>query len=69
MLREHAVLQGRGGSRANLAAAAAVYPPALRAAILRGIAAQRIREGRRLPTPLRSKLGRGRGVFDLAEEP
>eukprot|EP00969_Alexandrium_andersonii_P056961 2511982-Alexandrium_andersonii.AAC.1 len=39
-LREHAVLQGRGSSGANLTAAADVYPPALCAAILRGIAAQ-----------------------------
>eukprot|EP00969_Alexandrium_andersonii_P003296 141491-Alexandrium_andersonii.AAC.1 len=45
MLHEHAVLQGRDGSGANLTAAAAVYPPALRKAILRGVAAQHIREG------------------------
>eukprot|EP00969_Alexandrium_andersonii_P190121 8400267-Alexandrium_andersonii.AAC.1 len=39
-LREHAVLQGRGSSGENLTARAAVYPPALCTAILRGIAAQ-----------------------------
>eukprot|EP00969_Alexandrium_andersonii_P072152 3184232-Alexandrium_andersonii.AAC.1 len=44
-LHERAVLQGRGGSGANSTAAAAVYPPALCTAILRGIAAQHIREG------------------------
>eukprot|EP00969_Alexandrium_andersonii_P044530 1954309-Alexandrium_andersonii.AAC.1 len=44
-LHEHAVLQGRDGSGANLTTAAAVYPPALCAAILRGVAAQHIREG------------------------
>eukprot|EP00969_Alexandrium_andersonii_P161085 7118945-Alexandrium_andersonii.AAC.1 len=60
MLHEHAVLQGRGGSGVNLTAAAAVYPPALCTAILRGIAAQHVREGRCLPTPLRAKLDRGR---------
>eukprot|EP00969_Alexandrium_andersonii_P127877 5651529-Alexandrium_andersonii.AAC.1 len=69
MLHEHAVLQGRDGFGVNLTAAAAVYPPALCAAILRGIAAQHAREGRCLPTPLRVKLDRGRGVYDLSEEP
>eukprot|EP00969_Alexandrium_andersonii_P352477 15437757-Alexandrium_andersonii.AAC.1 len=44
-LHEHAVLQGRGSSGANLTAAAAVYPPALCTAFLRGIAAQHSREG------------------------
>eukprot|EP00969_Alexandrium_andersonii_P143863 6361694-Alexandrium_andersonii.AAC.1 len=34
-LREHAVLQGEDASGANLTAAAAMYPPALRTAILR----------------------------------
>eukprot|EP00969_Alexandrium_andersonii_P072478 3198242-Alexandrium_andersonii.AAC.1 len=43
-LHEHAVLQGEGAPGANLTARAAIYPPALRAAILRGIAAQRGRE-------------------------
>eukprot|EP00969_Alexandrium_andersonii_P185781 8209017-Alexandrium_andersonii.AAC.1 len=44
-LRERAVLQGRDASGANLAARAAVYPPALCAAILCGVAAQHSREG------------------------
>eukprot|EP00969_Alexandrium_andersonii_P044191 1939123-Alexandrium_andersonii.AAC.1 len=43
-LHGHAVLQGKDASGANLTAAAAVYPPALCAAILRGIAAQHIRQ-------------------------
>eukprot|EP00969_Alexandrium_andersonii_P324521 14339433-Alexandrium_andersonii.AAC.1 len=43
-VHEHAVLQGKGASGANLTAAAAVCPPALCTAIFRGIAAQRIRE-------------------------
>eukprot|EP00969_Alexandrium_andersonii_P191224 8446805-Alexandrium_andersonii.AAC.1 len=58
-LRERAALQGIDGSGANLTAAAAVYPPAPRTAIPRGIAAQHIREGRCLLAPLRRKLGRG----------
>eukprot|EP00969_Alexandrium_andersonii_P348914 15427290-Alexandrium_andersonii.AAC.1 len=45
-LREHAVLQGRDASGENLTARAAIYPPALCTAILRGIAAQHTREGR-----------------------
>eukprot|EP00969_Alexandrium_andersonii_P101608 4483328-Alexandrium_andersonii.AAC.1 len=45
-LHDHAVLQGKDASGANLTAAAAIYPPALCTAILRGVAAQRIREGR-----------------------
>eukprot|EP00969_Alexandrium_andersonii_P039545 1732551-Alexandrium_andersonii.AAC.1 len=44
-LREHAVLQCKDTPGANLTAGAAIYPPALRAAVLRGIAAQRAREG------------------------
>eukprot|EP00969_Alexandrium_andersonii_P091783 4051329-Alexandrium_andersonii.AAC.1 len=44
-LHERAVLQGRGSSGENLTARAAVYPPALCAAVLRGIAAQHAREG------------------------
>eukprot|EP00969_Alexandrium_andersonii_P024513 1069751-Alexandrium_andersonii.AAC.1 len=44
-LHAHAVLQGRDSSGGNLTARAAVYPPVLRAAILRGIAAQHAREG------------------------
>eukprot|EP00969_Alexandrium_andersonii_P267515 11822203-Alexandrium_andersonii.AAC.1 len=51
-LRAHAVLQGKDSSGENLTARAAVYPPALRAAILRGVAAQHAREGRCLPAPL-----------------
>eukprot|EP00969_Alexandrium_andersonii_P036477 1598792-Alexandrium_andersonii.AAC.1 len=48
-------------------ARAAVYPPALRTAILRGIAAQHAREGRCLPAPLARRLERGRAVYDLTE--
>eukprot|EP00969_Alexandrium_andersonii_P300713 13294228-Alexandrium_andersonii.AAC.1 len=67
-LHEHAVLQGRDSSGSNSTAAATVYPPALCAAILRGIAAQHSREGRCLPAPLQRKLDRGRGVFDLQKD-
>eukprot|EP00969_Alexandrium_andersonii_P015176 662892-Alexandrium_andersonii.AAC.1 len=66
-LREHAVLQGKDAAGANLAARAAENPRALRAAILRGVAAQRAREGRCLPTPARRRLERGRAVYDLSE--
>ena len=51
-----------------MTAAAAVYPPALCTAILRGIAAQHSREGRCLPAPLQRKLNQGRGVFDLQKD-
>eukprot|EP00969_Alexandrium_andersonii_P014752 644556-Alexandrium_andersonii.AAC.1 len=51
-LHTHAVLQGRGSSGENLTARAAACPPALCAAILRGIAAQHAREGRCLLAPL-----------------
>eukprot|EP00969_Alexandrium_andersonii_P093621 4135713-Alexandrium_andersonii.AAC.1 len=43
--RRHGVLQGRLSSGFNRTAEAAVCPPALCAAILRGIAAQHAREG------------------------
>eukprot|EP00969_Alexandrium_andersonii_P209816 9268453-Alexandrium_andersonii.AAC.1 len=66
-LHEHAVLQGEDASGANLTARSAIYPPALRAAILRGVAAQRTREGRRLGAPVGRRLGRGRAVCDLSE--
>eukprot|EP00969_Alexandrium_andersonii_P057985 2555040-Alexandrium_andersonii.AAC.1 len=51
----------------NLTARAAVYPPVLCAAILRGIAAQHTREGRCPPTPVRKRLERGRADYDLSE--
>eukprot|EP00969_Alexandrium_andersonii_P297093 13128535-Alexandrium_andersonii.AAC.1 len=59
-LRGHTALQGKDALGTNLAARAAIYPPALRAAILGGVAAQHTREGRCLPTPARRKLDRGR---------
>eukprot|EP00969_Alexandrium_andersonii_P078639 3467253-Alexandrium_andersonii.AAC.1 len=43
-LHTHVVLQGRDASGENLTASAALYPPALCIAILRGIAAQHARE-------------------------
>eukprot|EP00969_Alexandrium_andersonii_P147615 6527209-Alexandrium_andersonii.AAC.1 len=43
-LHERAVLQGKDASGANLKARAAIYPPSLCTAILRGIVAQHTRE-------------------------
>eukprot|EP00969_Alexandrium_andersonii_P013229 577006-Alexandrium_andersonii.AAC.1 len=66
------MLQGRTASGANRTAEAAACPPALCAAILRGIAARRAGEGRVAPTHAerrlkelrlgarRTALGRGR---------
>eukprot|EP00969_Alexandrium_andersonii_P140266 6205001-Alexandrium_andersonii.AAC.1 len=51
----------------NLAVRAAVCPPALRAAILRGSVAQRPREGRCLSAPLERKLAQARAVSDVSE--
>eukprot|EP00969_Alexandrium_andersonii_P010309 449856-Alexandrium_andersonii.AAC.1 len=50
----------------NLTAHAAVYPPALCTAILRGIAAQRAREGRPIPRHAQDRMDRGMAAFDLA---
>eukprot|EP00969_Alexandrium_andersonii_P272467 12041868-Alexandrium_andersonii.AAC.1 len=63
---DHVVLQGRDAAGANLAAHAAVYPPALCTAILRGIAAQHAREGRPIPWHVQDRMNRGMAVFDLA---
>eukprot|EP00969_Alexandrium_andersonii_P244560 10806065-Alexandrium_andersonii.AAC.1 len=57
--RGHAVLQGRGADGANLAAHAAIYPPARCAAILRGIAVQHAREGRPIPQHAQGRMDRG----------
>eukprot|EP00969_Alexandrium_andersonii_P158064 6985494-Alexandrium_andersonii.AAC.1 len=59
-LHTHVVLQGQGSSGENLTASAAVYPPALCTAILRGIAAQHAREGRCLLAPLVRRLEQGK---------
>eukprot|EP00969_Alexandrium_andersonii_P102339 4516943-Alexandrium_andersonii.AAC.1 len=42
-----------------------MYPPALCAAILRGITAQRAREGRPVPRRVQDRMNRGVAVFDL----
>eukprot|EP00969_Alexandrium_andersonii_P127049 5615549-Alexandrium_andersonii.AAC.1 len=42
-------------------------PPALCAAILRGIAAQHLREGEAMPTHVERRLGAGRAVYNLNE--
>eukprot|EP00969_Alexandrium_andersonii_P045539 1999236-Alexandrium_andersonii.AAC.1 len=51
----------------NLAAHAAIYPPALCAAILRGAADQHAGEGRPAPRHVADRMDRGLAVFDLAD--
>eukprot|EP00969_Alexandrium_andersonii_P044434 1949924-Alexandrium_andersonii.AAC.1 len=63
----HGVLQGRLGSGVNRTAEAAVHPPALCTAILRGIAAERAREGRVLPRHVERRLDEGRALYSLEE--
>eukprot|EP00969_Alexandrium_andersonii_P153083 6769446-Alexandrium_andersonii.AAC.1 len=48
---------------------AAIYLPALCAAILCGIAAQHAREGRSLSAVVKRRLAQGSDVFDLMEGP
>eukprot|EP00969_Alexandrium_andersonii_P102011 4502983-Alexandrium_andersonii.AAC.1 len=59
-MHQHGTLQGRLSSGVNRTAEAAIYPPALCAAILRGIAAQHAREGEATPTHVERRLDAGR---------
>ena len=51
-----------------MAEAAAVYPPQLCRALLRGIEAQRRCDGASIPKHIASELDRGRGLFALAPD-
>eukprot|EP00969_Alexandrium_andersonii_P272893 12062769-Alexandrium_andersonii.AAC.1 len=66
-MHEHGVLQGRLPSGVNRTTEAAVCPPALCTAILRGIAAQRVREGEAMPTHVERRLDAGRAVYSLGD--
>eukprot|EP00969_Alexandrium_andersonii_P141761 6267918-Alexandrium_andersonii.AAC.1 len=59
LTHDHAVPQGRGADGTNLTAHAAIYPPALCAAILRGVAAQRAREGCPVPRHVQDRVDHG----------
>ena len=65
---QHAVLEGRAPGGENRTALAAVYPPRLCTAILRGIAAQKAREGEALPAAIARRWREGRAVYDLEGE-
>ena len=62
------MLEGRAPGGENRTALAAVYPPRLCTAILRGIAAQKAREGEVLPAVVARRWREGRAVYDLEEE-
>eukprot|EP00969_Alexandrium_andersonii_P217023 9585688-Alexandrium_andersonii.AAC.1 len=58
--RKHEPLAGHLPSGENRVARVAARPSALRAAILRGVAAQHACEGRAAPRGLQKQLGEGR---------
>eukprot|EP00969_Alexandrium_andersonii_P071294 3147352-Alexandrium_andersonii.AAC.1 len=51
--------KGSDATGTNLTAYAAIYPPRLCTAILRGVAAQHAREGRPAPRHVRGRMDRG----------
>ena len=65
MARPHCVGGQDTGGGSFRTQAAAFYPPALCTNILRGIAAQRAREGRPMPKVVEKRLEEGRAVFNL----
>ena len=65
---QHAVLEGRAPGGENRTALAAIYPPRLCIAILRGIAAQTARAGKALPAAIAQRWSEGRSVYNLEEE-
>ena len=66
---QHTALEGRLPGGQLRTQAAAHYPPALCASILRGVAAQYAREGRPMPKSVQKRLDEGRAVYDLGEGP
>ena len=65
---DHTIPEGRLPGGFLRAQAAATYPPTLCISILRGIAAQRAREGHPLPKVARTRLDEGRAVYSFAAE-
>ena len=63
----HTALEGRLPGGQLRTQAAAHYPPALCANILRGVASQYAREGKPVPQVVQKRLGEGRAVCDLSE--
>eukprot|EP00974_Lingulodinium_polyedra_P040221 3861074-Lingulodinium_polyedra.AAC.1 len=61
--RAHQPLSGPGR-----ASAAAVYPPGLCRAILKGVEEQRCREGASIPPAVLSAVDQGIGIYSLAAE-